>query len=216
MDDPPLPRLTHNDPKNCLDEAARWRIQAAHWEGATLRQRVFAELELEYRSKKNPEFSFSEYVRYGDGAVRMSQASMEHARLVLRASVKEYKAAGKSRGELHRIIEGELEGAVNSLGLSIAQRDLLSMELNAPSESLGTLTQQQSPTRIESSTLNARQAFILPLLENKGWSVFDWANESEVAHATAMDFLDGKTKVYSSTRAKLAKALGIPVEQLPK
>ena len=56
---------------------------------------------------------------------------------------------------------------------------------------------------------------VLPILEAKGWSVFDWANEAEVAHATAMDYLRGKTKSYRSTRVKLARALGIPVNELP-
>ena len=41
------------------------------------------------------------------------------------------------------------------------------------------------------------------------------ANEAEVTHATAMDYLDGKTDPFTSTRRKLAKALGLPFEQLP-
>lgn len=63
---------------------------------------------------------------------------------------------------------------------------------------------------------NPRRAFVLPILAGKGWSILDWANESEVSHATAADYLDEKSNPYSSTRLKLAKALGITVEQLPK
>ena len=66
------------------------------------------------------------------------------------------------------------------------------------------------------SASNPREAFVLPLLDNKGWSVLDWANESGVAYHTAADYLSGTTKPYRSSRAKLAKPLGITANQLPK
>ena len=76
----------------------------------------------------------------------------------------------------------------------------------------------QKPTSpkptIEEKT--SRKAFVIPLLDAKGWSILDWANEAEVSHATAIDYLENKTKSYRSTRLKLAKALNVPVEQLPK
>jgi lambda repressor-like predicted transcriptional regulator len=55
----------------------------------------------------------------------------------------------------------------------------------------------------------SRRAFVMPLLEAKGWSILDWANDANVSHATAQDYLDNKTKPYPSTRKKLAKALGV-------
>lgn len=61
-----------------------------------------------------------------------------------------------------------------------------------------------------------RRTFIMPLLAEKGWSVFDWATEAEVSHATAMDYLNNKTKPHPSSLRKLAKALGISVEAMPK
>jgi len=61
-----------------------------------------------------------------------------------------------------------------------------------------------------------RKAVVEPILEEKGWSILDWANEANVAHATTMDYLQGKTKPYRSTRLKLAKALGVPIEKLPR
>jgi len=63
--------------------------------------------------------------------------------------------------------------------------------------------------RTEPTALNPRRAFVLPLLEQMGWSILDWANEANVSHATAQDYLDNKTKPYPSTRKKLAKALGV-------
>lgn len=60
-----------------------------------------------------------------------------------------------------------------------------------------------------------RESFVKAILDSKGWSVFEWATEAEVSHATAIDYLHGKTKPHPSTRQKLAKALGIPVQQLP-
>jgi lambda repressor-like predicted transcriptional regulator len=63
---------------------------------------------------------------------------------------------------------------------------------------------------------NAREAFVLPILETKGWSILDWSNEAEVAYHTAADYLEGKTRPYRSSRLKMAKALGITVQQLPR
>src|SRR5260370_2841107 len=62
----------------------------------------------------------------------------------------------------------------------------------------------------------SRNAFVTPLLEANGWSILDWANEARVSHATAIDYLRDTTAPYRSTRLKLAKALGVPVEQLPQ
>lgn len=71
--------------------------------------------------------------------------------------------------------------------------------------------------RISPETLAARRtALVKPILENKGWSELDWANEANVAYHTAADYLDGKTNPYPSTRAKLAKSLGLSVQQLPR
>jgi hypothetical protein len=61
-----------------------------------------------------------------------------------------------------------------------------------------------------------RKAFVDPLLDAKGWSILDWANEADVAYHTAADYLAGKKNPFRSTRVKLAKALGIPVNSLPK
>jgi lambda repressor-like predicted transcriptional regulator len=73
---------------------------------------------------------------------------------------------------------------------------------------------QSNPGEPPSS--NPRQAFIVPLLEKKGWSILDWANEASVSHATTQDYLANKTKSFRSTRLKLARALGISIEQLPR
>src|SRR5690349_8395378 len=124
-----LPSLTESDFRNCLDDAARGRIQAAHWQGSIIRQRVLAELEEEYRSKSNVPISFDDYVSSGDAAIRLSQARMEHARLVLHASAKEYRAAGKSGSEINQIMQEELKRTAKSLELTVRQRDLLSLEL---------------------------------------------------------------------------------------
>jgi lambda repressor-like predicted transcriptional regulator len=62
---------------------------------------------------------------------------------------------------------------------------------------------------------SSRNSFVLSRLSTRGWSVLDWSKEAGVAHATAMDYLYGKTRPYRSTRLKLAIALGVDVEQLP-
>lgn len=81
-------------------------------------------------------------------------------------------------------------------------------EFSAPSK----LT--QTPAGVESGDL--RKSFVMPILQTKGWSVHDWAINSGVDFHTANDYLNGKTKPYSSTRKKLAESLGIEVQDLPK
>jgi hypothetical protein len=61
-----------------------------------------------------------------------------------------------------------------------------------------------------------RQSVVRPLLEKNGWSILDWAAESNVDFHTADNYLKGKTNPYRSTRKKMADALGMPVTDLPK
>ena len=69
---------------------------------------------------------------------------------------------------------------------------------------------------LDPSASNPREAFILPLLDNKGWSILDWANEANVSYHTAADYLSGTKNPYRSSRSKLAKALGLTANQLPQ
>jgi lambda repressor-like predicted transcriptional regulator len=62
----------------------------------------------------------------------------------------------------------------------------------------------------------SRAAFVRSILESKGWSILDWAINSGVSSATAHDYLANKTKPYRSTRLKLAKSLGVSIQQLPR
>jgi hypothetical protein len=60
-----------------------------------------------------------------------------------------------------------------------------------------------------------RKSFVFPLLDKKGWSINDWAVQSEVDFHTADRYLKGKSKPYPSTRRKLAKSLGLTATDLP-
>jgi lambda repressor-like predicted transcriptional regulator len=72
-----------------------------------------------------------------------------------------------------------------------------------------------APAELAEKPKPSREEFVKAILEAKGWSIFDWANEANVSHATAIDYLHGKTKPHPSTRLKLATALGITSQQLP-
>jgi len=63
---------------------------------------------------------------------------------------------------------------------------------------------------------NQRGAFLKPILDQKGFSVHDWARQADVDFHTANDYLNGKTNPYKSTRRKLADAIGLKVEELPR
>jgi lambda repressor-like predicted transcriptional regulator len=75
---------------------------------------------------------------------------------------------------------------------------------------------EKAQESVPESTINDRRKIVDPILNRKGWSVLDWANEANVSHATAMDYLDNKTTPYRSTLLKLAQALGVTVEELPR
>jgi lambda repressor-like predicted transcriptional regulator len=59
-----------------------------------------------------------------------------------------------------------------------------------------------------------RRALIQPILDAKGWSIYDWAQSASVSHHTANSYLNNLRKTYPYNRAKLAKALGLINQQL--
>jgi hypothetical protein len=77
------------------------------------------------------------------------------------------------------------------------------------------LESSQSLPERHGSPSSERQSFVLPILAKKGWSTLDWAIASEVDFHTADNYLKGTSKPYNSTRAKLAKSLGVEVHRLP-
>ena len=136
-----LPGLPSNDPKNCLSEAARRRVEDAHLESQLIRTKALAIIETRYRSGPTHELSFGDYFKTGQAAIEWDEAKVESARIVLSTLVREYVAAGKSGRELGQIMGEELEGACYSLELSIPQRDLLSLEIEVNRRSLAQSTE---------------------------------------------------------------------------
>jgi hypothetical protein len=78
----------------------------------------------------------------------------------------------------------------------------------------GLETSASAPDR-DAKPTNERDLFVRPILDNKGWSILDWANDSGVDFHTANNYLKGETKPYKSTRTKLAKSLGVDAQKLP-
>ncbi len=80
------------------------------------------------------------------------------------------------------------------------------------------ITRDQLETAVpvpEKVPANDRESFVMPILGKRGWSILDWANNSEVDYHTASDYLKGKTAPYKSTLKKLADSLGVDVQELP-
>jgi hypothetical protein len=63
---------------------------------------------------------------------------------------------------------------------------------------------------------NPREAFVRPILEEKGWSIPDWATNATVDFHTANNYLKKNSNPYESTRKKLADALGVATTDLPR
>jgi hypothetical protein len=61
-----------------------------------------------------------------------------------------------------------------------------------------------------------RKAFVQPLLDAKGWSVTQWAEQAKVSRHTANSYLEGKRKTYHSSMKDLADALGVSFQEFPK
>ena len=110
-------------------------------------------------------------------------------------------------GEIHRVCEASADYCLKLANDGIARGRSLS-ELP--------LRPDQPELKEGSSLGKRREAFVNPILRNKGWSVHDWASQSVVDFHTASDYLKGRTNPYPSTRAKLARSLGIEVQKLPQ
>ena len=54
-------------------------------------------------------------------------------------------------------------------------------------------TRETLPGSGSGDRTEVRKAFVTPILDEKGWSILDWANEAEVAYHTAADYLAGTT-----------------------
>lgn len=102
----------------------------------------------------------------------------------------------------------DLERAIGDAYVRLAQENASSIATLIESTARATETQSENGT-------NKRDAFVRPLLNKKGWSIHDWAVNSNVDFHTAASYLKGKTKTYQSTRKKLADSLGVLVEDLP-
>jgi hypothetical protein len=85
----------------------------------------------------------------------------------------------------------------------------------------GTQNSGKAAQAVETKPTNAsaggtREAFLKPILKEKGFSVHDWAKVARVDFHTANDYLKGKTNPHASNLKKLADALGVEVAKLPK
>ncbi len=63
---------------------------------------------------------------------------------------------------------------------------------------------------------STRQAFVQPLLDQKGWDIAAWAKKAKVSRHTAKTYLDASRKTYHATMKDLAEALGVSFQDFPK
>jgi transcriptional regulator with XRE-family HTH domain len=61
-----------------------------------------------------------------------------------------------------------------------------------------------------------RKSFLDKRLKIKGYSLRVWATQAGVAVSTVRCYRSGKTNPHPSTLWKLARALGISIEQMPR
>jgi hypothetical protein len=124
-----LPGLAPNDPHNLLSNSARRRIGEAIGAADLLRTRVLEQIETRLHGEQDKR-SFGEYCDSGQAAIEIRQSFLDSARLILSASLKEFRGVVTSIRQLAEIMELELESIVNSFQLTLLQRDLLRQELD--------------------------------------------------------------------------------------
>jgi hypothetical protein len=73
-----------------------------------------------------------------------------------------------------------------------------------------------SAARGKAERAKARRKVVKPLLDAKGWSIQEWATNSNVDFHTANDYWNGDTNPYPSSRKKLAESLGLQPSELPE
>ena len=77
------------------------------------------------------------------------------------------------------------------------------------------LQKSEQPDDKTETKKTRRRDFVLPILNRIGISASGWATRAGVYPEVVTGYLDGKTKPRRTTRAKLAKALGVPETELP-
>ena len=82
----------------------------------------------------------------------------------------------------------------------------------------GSISEAAGPAATKEERAAARQQFVQPLLGQKGWSSYEWAQQARVEPPTAKRYLDGTTvHVRRKQRTLLARALGLKTaEDLPE
>ena len=122
MPDLPLPKLTPGDPENRLSHEARQRIARAFLEYDLIRKRALSAIDL------------GGYWNTPQEETEKRKANLEAIRVVLRTEADEYGKLGLPGREFQEIIRTKIEAAVNSLGFSHVQRDVLEAEFLWPPE----------------------------------------------------------------------------------
>jgi len=108
------------------------------------------------------------------------------------------------------------EGTAGALSLYVihVHKNLRDAELLAEAQAL-TRTFESARHHRPGNTGAAREAFVRPLLEQKGWSIYEWSVNAKVDFHTANGYLKNKTNPYPSTKKKLAESLGVEPTNLP-
>jgi len=70
--------------------------------------------------------------------------------------------------------------------------------------------------KVEKQRAAERKAFLTKRLKIKGYSLRAWADQAGVAVYTVRCYWNGKTNPHPSTLWKLARALGISIEKMPR
>ena len=88
------------------------------------------------------------------------------------------------------------------------------IDLVPNNESPGGRQTQQHPVAKE-ATVNPRTAFLQTKMLEREWSLLDFANEAALDYKTVQNYVKGG-RAYNSTVHKIAKSLGIRVDEIPE
>jgi hypothetical protein len=127
-----------------------------------------------------------------------------------KAILREYIDEYPNQRERHPWMQERIEE--NGLKWPRSARQIRSASVLTP----GPASEEPQKVGLLANTQTERKLFVEPILTENGWSILDWASNSKVDFHTADSYLKGKTNPFPSTRKKLADALKVKVDDLPK
>jgi hypothetical protein len=76
-------------------------------------------------------------------------------------------------------------------------------------------TSEHPKTELWAERAAARQAVVMPILRERGWTRGKWATDATVGNDCVYEYLKGKRNLNDDTRRVMAESIGLKPQELP-